>query len=242
MNREVKEIIKEYNDRYKKSSADDLLRFFLDRYAGRTVLATSFGAEDQVLTHMAVAIDPDIEIFTLDTGRLPEETYRVWERTERRYGIGINAYYPDRSALESLVARDGINGFYESIEKRKECCRVRKTEQLKRALDGKAAWITGLRREQSVTRQSAQPVEYDDTFGLIKLNPLIEWSTGDVWRYIRENDIPYNELHDRGYPSIGCAPCTRAVAEGEDIRGGRWWWESPEHKECGLHLRKERAV
>ncbi len=229
--------IKELNERYSESSAEETLEFFLKRFQGKISLATSFGAEDQVLTHMVCAIDPDVEIFTLDTGRLPEETYRVWERTERLYGIKIRPLYPDKDALQRLVSEHGINGFYESIEKRKACCSVRKIEPLKRALKGKEAWITGLRQEQSITRADAKAVEYDEAFGLIKLNPLLEWSTDRVWDYIKRNDIPYNELHDRGYPSIGCAPCTRAVSEGEELRSGRWWWESPEHKECGLHIK-----
>jgi len=233
---------KKYDELYGGRTAEDLLREFLREYKGSIVLATSFGAEDQVLTHMVVSIDPDTEIFTLDTGRVPEETYTVWERTERFYGIKIRPFFPDRTEVERLVADQGINGFYESIEKRKRCCRVRKIEPLRRALENRDVWITGLRREQSVTRQNLAVVERDETFGLIKLNPLLEWSTQQVWDYIKEHNIPYNSLHDRGYPSIGCAPCTRAVKEGEDIRGGRWWWESPEHKECGLHLKKERRV
>ncbi len=227
---------KRYEGRYNGSAPEDLLREFLKEYSGKIVLATSFGAEDQVLTHMVVSIDPQTEIFTLDTGRLPEETYKVWEQTERFYGIKIKPFFPDRAEVEWLVLDQGINGFYESIENRKRCCRVRKIDPLKRALEKREVWITGLRREQSITRQDLTVVEYDETFGLIKLNPLLEWSTKQVWDYIKKHDIPYNSLHDRGYPSIGCAPCTRAVNEGEDIRGGRWWWESPEHKECGLHL------
>ncbi len=227
---------------YDTADPESLLREFLKGHKGKIVLATSFGAEDQVLTHMVVTIDPDTEIFTLDTGRLPEETYSVWERTERLYKIKIRPFFPDRKEVERLVLDQGINGFYESIENRKRCCRVRKIEPLRRALENREVWITGLRREQSITRQDLRVVEYDETFGLIKLNPLLEWSTEQVWDYIKKHNIPYNSLHDRGYPSIGCAPCTRAVNEGEDIRGGRWWWESPEHKECGLHLKPSRNL
>ncbi len=229
-----------YDNRFQNLDPKEILNHFLEEFKGNIALATSFGAEDQVLTHMVCSIDPKCEIFTLDTGRLPEETYRVWERTERRYGIKIVPYYPEREAVEELVLKQGINGFYESIEKRKECCRVRKIEPLKRALKDKRAWITGLRREQSVTRVEAKAIEHDETFGLLKLNPLFGWSTEDVWAYIKAHNIPYNELHEKGYPSIGCEPCTRAVKEGEDIRSGRWWWESPEHKECGLHIKKEK--
>ncbi len=234
----ISEVAAYYNEKFCDSDAEKILEYFLNGYRGKITLATSFGAEDQVLTHMVSAIDPKSEIFTLDTGRLPEETYRVWERTERFYGIKIKPFYPDRNALERLVSEQGINGFYESIEKRKACCRVRKIEPLKRALGGKKVWIAGLRHEQSVTRSDARVVEYDEAFGLIKLNPLLAWSTQEVWDYIKRNNIPYNELHDRGYPSIGCAPCTRAVSEGEELRSGRWWWESPEHKECGLHIKE----
>ncbi len=228
---------KRYENLYDDTAPEAILREFLREYKGKIVLATSFGAEDQVLTHMVLSIDPETEIFTLDTGRLPEETYSIWERTEQLYKTKIRPYFPDRTEVERLVLEQGINGFYESIENRKRCCRVRKIEPLKRALEKREVWITGLRREQSVTRQGLSVVERDETFGLIKLNPLLEWSTEQVWDYIKRHNIPYNSLHDRGYPSIGCAPCTRAVKDGEDIRGGRWWWESPEHKECGLHLK-----
>ncbi|WP_457598589.1 phosphoadenylyl-sulfate reductase [Hydrogenimonas sp.] len=238
--REISIRAEAYNNQFNTSEPEEILRYFLNIYEGTIALATSFGAEDQVLTHICTSIDPECEIFTLDTGRLPEETYRVWERTERLYGIRIRPLVPEQDALERLLREQGINGFYESIEKRKRCCEVRKIDPLRRALAGKDVWITGLRREQSVTRSDAKVVEYDEQFGLIKINPLLGWSTQRVWAYIREHEIPYNELHDRGYPSIGCAPCTRAVAAGEDIRSGRWWWESPEHKECGLHLKKRK--
>ncbi|WP_200763093.1 phosphoadenylyl-sulfate reductase [Nitrosophilus alvini] len=232
------QIAENFNKVYEKENPENVLEYFLKEFSGHIALASSFGVEDQVLTHMVASIDPKTEIFTLDTGRLHEETYRTWEKTEKRYGIKIRAYYPDYNSLEQLVRDQGINGFYESIENRKRCCEVRKIEPLKRALKDKKAWITGLRREQSVTRSDARLIEYDTTFGLIKLNPLFEWKTYEVWEYIRKNDIPYNSLHDRGFPSIGCEPCTRAVKEGEDIRSGRWWWEEPEHKECGLHIKR----
>ncbi len=235
---EILERSRYYSDMFADNDPEKILKYFLKQYSDSITLATSFGAEDQVLTHMAVSIDPKVEIFTLDTGRLPEETYKVWEKTERRYGIKIKPFVPDQESLEQLILQQGINGFYDSIEKRKRCCKIRKIDSLTRALKNKEAWITGLRREQSVTRIGANIVEYDEAFGLLKVNPLIEWSTDQVWDYIKKHNIPYNELHDIGYPSIGCAPCTRAVKEGEDLRSGRWWWESPEHKECGLHLKK----
>jgi phosphoadenosine phosphosulfate reductase len=202
------------------------------------VLASSFGAEDMVLTDLIASHALPIRIFTLDTGRLPEETYALIDRTRERYGIAIDIYMPDARALQRFVRENGVNAFYRSVELRQACCAVRKTEPLARALAAKGAWITGLRRSQSVTRTAVAIEEFDAAHGLLKFNPLVDWSDDDVWMYIREHDVPYNALHDRGYPSIGCAPCTRAVAPGEDIRAGRWWWENPEHKECGLHNRR----
>ncbi len=201
------------------------------------VLASSFGAEDMVLTDLIARHALPIRIFTLDTGRLPEETYALIDRTRERYGLPIDIYTPDTRALQHFVRENGQNAFYRSVELRKACCAVRKTEPLARALVAKGAWITGLRRSQSVTRSDVAVEEFDAAHGLPKFNPLADWSDDDVWRYIRTHGVPYNALHDRGYPSIGCAPCTRAVAPGEDIRAGRWWWEHPEHKECGLHRR-----
>ncbi len=232
--------IEQLNKRFRDESAQDILEYFLSRYRDKIVLSTSFGAEDQVLTDMALNIDQNLEIFTLDTGRLSESTYRVWSKSQLRYGVKIEPFVPDRAELEGLIESDGVYGFYDSIQKRKECCRVRKIEPLKRALKGRQVWITGVRREQSPTRSDMAIVEYDSTFDLIKINPLLEWSTDMIWSYIKEHNTPYNELHDIGYPSIGCEPCTRAVKSGEDIRAGRWWWEEPEHKECGLHSRSSR--
>ncbi|MDP3465188.1 MAG: phosphoadenylyl-sulfate reductase, partial [Sulfuricurvum sp.] len=197
---------------------------------------TSFGAEDQVLTDLLLRQNPQAKIFTLDTGRLAEETYTVMDQTNTKYGIKIDVYFPNAWDIENLYKTQGSNGFKESIENRKMCCHVRKMAPLQRALKGLDVWITGLRRAQSPTRETMRLVEWDKANGLIKLNPLIEWSEEDVWNAIKENNLPYNALHDLGYPSIGCAPCTRAIIEGEDIRAGRWWWENPEHKECGLHL------
>lgn len=225
---------------FEEASIDTVLTHFLQTYKGRIALATSYGAEDQVLTDMIVKIDPISKIFSLDTGRLPEETYALMDQTNRKYGIRAEVFFPDETALEALYKQQGINGFRESIENRKMCCQVRKLDPLRRALSGLEVWITGLRRSQSPTRETMQLVEWDEANALIKLNPLIEWSEEMVWDYIKKHKVPYNVLHDQGYPSIGCAPCTRAICEGEDLRAGRWWWENPEHKECGLHLKKEK--
>jgi phosphoadenosine phosphosulfate reductase len=205
--------------------------------AGDAAFATSFGAEDQVITDLISREKLWLPVFTLDTGRLPEETYQVLDATRRRYGLHVEVLFPQTQAIENMLSLNGPNQFYESVEKRRECCRVRKVEPLSRKLSTVKAWICGLRREQSVTRQGLDLVEWDESFGLFKINPLADASEAWVWEYIRSNDVPYNSLHDRGYPSIGCAPCTRAVQPGGDVRSGRWWWESPEHKECGLHKR-----
>ena len=201
------------------------------------VLASSFGAEDMVLIDLIARDALPIGIFTLDTGRLPEETHALIDRVRDRYGLPVDVFAPDAARLEGFVRANGVNAFYESVELRKACCAIRKTEPLARALAGKAAWITGLRREQSVTRSDVPYEEFDAGHGLPKFNPLVDWTEQDVWAYIRARNVPYNALHDSGYRSIGCAPCTRAVEPGEDVRAGRWWWEDPEHKECGLHRR-----
>lgn len=225
------------NQRFKNESIEFLLGCYLEAHKGKIALASSFGVEDQVLTDILLSLDPTLKIFTLDTGRLSEETYKVMDQTNQKYGIKVEVYCPERSALEALYQMQGINGFKESVENRKACCQVRKMEPLRRALDGLEIWITGLRRAQSPTRETMQLIEWDESNKLIKLNPLIEWDEERVWDYIKTHKVPYNALHDQGYPSIGCAPCTRAIREGEDIRAGRWWWENPEHKECGLHLK-----
>jgi len=203
--------------------------------------ATSLGAEDQVITDLIARAKAEIELFTLDTGRLPEETHRLIQEVRLHYGIAIRAYAPERADVENYIVQHGPNAFYDSIELRKECCRIRKVVPLGRALTGKRAWITGLRREQSVTRADLSVREWDADHKLEKFNPLIDWTTDDVWNYIRRYNVPYNALHDQGYPSLGCAPCTRAITVGEDIRAGRWWWENPETKECGLHFDPAKA-
>ena len=200
--------------------------------------ANSFGAEDMVLTDVIVREQLPIEIFSLDTGRLPVETYELMAETEKEYGIKLKVYFPKHEAVEEYVQTKGINAFYESIDLRKACCYMRKVEPLGRALAGKQAWITGMRAEQAMTRSNLPVQEYDAGNKLEKFNPLSDWTEQEVWAYIRLHDVPYNKLHDAFYPSIGCAPCTRAVAMGEDVRAGRWWWEDPTSKECGLHVKK----
>jgi len=200
--------------------------------------ANSFGAEDMVLTDLICKTTPEIEIFSLDTGRLPDETYQLMQQAMRHYETQIKVYFPDHDMVEEYIRSHGPNAFYESVDLRKRCCFIRKVKPLQRALKGKKAWITGLRREQSPTRDSLPVSEWDEGNQLQKFNPLTDWTEKDVWNYIRNFDVPYNALHDQHYPSIGCAPCTRAIAVGEDIRAGRWWWENPESKECGLHIKK----
>ncbi|WP_253207305.1 phosphoadenylyl-sulfate reductase [Verticiella alkaliphila] len=197
--------------------------------------ASSLAAEDMVLTHAIAQSGATVHVFTLDTGRLPDETLAMIPRVRERYGLALDVVHPDADAVEAHVQAHGAFAFYESLALRKACCGIRKVEPLRRALAGRSAWMTGQRREQAVSRTELALEEHDETFGLYKFNPLAEWSEADVWRAIREFDIPYNPLHDKGYPSIGCDPCTRAVRPGEDPRAGRWWWESSDSKECGLH-------
>ena len=200
--------------------------------------ANSLGAEDMVLTDLIAKHQPDIVMFSLDTGRLPQETYDLMQAVRVRYSVPLNIYFPDAAQVENYVAKNGVNGFYDSVENRKACCHIRKVEPLKRALAGNKAWITGMRRDQAVTRGGLEVSSFDADHSMQKINPLLDWTNDEVWEYIKQNDVPYNKMHDRFYPSIGCAPCTRAVTPGEDIRSGRWWWENPENKECGLHVGK----
>ncbi|MDO7597381.1 MAG: phosphoadenylyl-sulfate reductase [Pseudomonadota bacterium] len=200
-------------------------------------LASSYGAEDMVLMDLICKFAPEIEIFTLDTGRLPKETYEVMQQAKSHYNRKVKVYFPDAMDVEDFVTHQGPNAFYDGVELRKQCCAIRKVKPLKRALAGKKAWLTGMRRTQAVTRSELPVSEWDEGFNLQKFSPLTDWSNGDVWAYIRAFDVPYNALHDQGYASIGCAPCTRGISAGEDIRAGRWWWEHPESKECGLHVK-----
>jgi len=215
----------------------NLLNAAIAEYPSIT-LANSYGAEDMVLTDIIVQEKLAIEIFSLDTGRLPAETYTLMGAVEEHYNIKPIVFFPKHEAVEDYVRTKGINAFYESVELRKACCHMRKVEPLKRALDGKQAWVTGMRAEQATTRASLPTREFDEGNKLEKFNPLSDWTEQEVWVYIRLHKVPYNALHDQFYPSIGCAPCTRAVAIGEDIRAGRWWWEDPNSKECGLHVKK----
>lgn len=231
------EEIKKLNEQFRSSSAQDILSYFIERFGNKIALASSLGAEDQVLTEMVVGIDPQVDIFTLDTGRLFPETYDLIDRTSRKYKKNISVYFPKKKKIQKMVNAKGINLFFESVQNRKECCFNRKIEPLQRAFKGLDVWICGLRASQSITRKDIDVVEWDANNNLLKINPLASWTEEQVWSYINEKSIPYNTLHDKGYPSIGCQPCTRAIEEGEDVRAGRWWWENPDTKECGLHKR-----
>jgi phosphoadenosine phosphosulfate reductase len=201
--------------------------------------ANSLGSESVVLTDLIWSAVPQIEIFSIDTGRLYPETYELIERLQRRYGRALRIYYPDAAALENWVGEHGINGFRDGLEQRRGCCATRKVEPFRRAISGRNAWVTGIRRGQSASRALAAPVEWDREYGLHKVSPLLEWSENEIWEYIRKKRLPYNTLHDSGFPSIGCAPCTRAVQAGEHERSGRWWWERNDSRECGLHPRRQ---
>jgi phosphoadenosine phosphosulfate reductase len=231
---------KEINSLLEGASAKEILQYFIKNFKDKMVFTSSLGAEDQAVTDIMCKIDKDVNIATLDTGRLFPETYKLIDETNAFYGIKMDVFFPNQKDVEDMVREKGINLFYNSIEDRKRCCRIRKIDSLERALEGMDVWITGLRREQSVTRTDLQAVEYDEAHDLIKVNPLIDWTEEGLWEYIRENNIPYNKLHDNEYPSIGCEPCTRQVKQGEDVRAGRWWWETPEQKECGLHVKSEK--
>lgn len=226
--------IKELIQRIEKLSIEETMRLLGDLFPNEVIFSTSFGQEDQVITQKIAKNKLPIEIFTLDTGRLFYETYDLWSKTIVKYGVSVKPYYPNTAAVEDLVSSNGINGFYQSVENRKSCCYVRKVEPLKRALQGNKVWITGLRAEQSPNRQNMQLLEWDEGNQILKYNPLLHWSMEEMLGYIKEEGIPYNTLHDKGFVSIGCAPCTRAIMPGEDARAGRWWWEASQ-KECGLH-------
>lgn len=220
-------------------SPQEVVKWALDTFKEKIALASSFSAEDVAIIHMMVQVNPKARIFTLDTGRLNQETYDVMDKIREKYGARIEVMFPQREAVEQMVREKGLNLFYHSIENRKLCCGIRKVEPLGRALASLDAWITGLRREQVVTRAAVKKVDFDPTQrGIVKVNPLADWTWQQTMDYVKENGIPYNVLHDQGYPSIGCAPCTRAIKPGEDFRAGRWWWEQPEQKECGLHVAK----
>ncbi|MDC0036729.1 phosphoadenylyl-sulfate reductase [bacterium] len=224
------------NKQYKNASLEEVLTYAIDTFKNKCVLASSLGLEDQLLTYHFLKRNPKARIFVLDTGRLHQETYNTITQTMNQYRFNYEIYYPDTDAVEKMISKKGPNSFYESIENRKECCNIRKTEPLKRVLKTASAWITGLRRDQSITRKDMLLFEEDKTFGILKINPLINWTYQDIWEHIKKYKIPYNMLHDKGFPSIGCDPCTRAIKPEEDIRAGRWWWEDESQKECGLHI------
>ena len=215
---------------------EEQLFFLATKYAGKIAFSTSFGQEDQVITDIIFKNKVPIEVFTLDTGRLFEETYQLWQKTEEKYGQKIKAFFPEKLEVENMLNEKGVFSFYESLENRKECCNIRKVIPLKRALQHVDLWITGLRAEQSVTRTELELLEKNSIFDVIKFNPLLNWSLDQTITHLHENNVPYNSLHDKGFVSIGCAPCTRPIKPGEDIRDGRWWWESKDKKECGLHI------
>ncbi|HXG53616.1 MAG TPA: phosphoadenylyl-sulfate reductase [candidate division Zixibacteria bacterium] len=225
-------------------AAEEVVEQALHRFSPDIALACSFQAEESILIDMMHrSRGPAFRVFTLDTGRLDQETYDCMEAMRARYGIEIEVFFPDFAGIEAMVRQHGVNLFFRSVAHRRLCCSVRKVEPLKRALKGLRAWMTGLRREQAPARSALRKLEIDrDHGGILKINPLVDWTTERVWRYIRENGVPYNRLYDRGYASIGCAPCTRAVGFGEELRAGRWWWEPPEGKECGLHAGSEQAT
>jgi phosphoadenosine phosphosulfate reductase len=222
----------------------EIVTWALARFSPRVGLACSFQAEESVLIDLMHRVrGADFRLFTLDTGRLNQETYDCMDAIRERYGVQIEVFFPEATGVEKMVRENGLNLFYNSVELRKLCCGIRKVEPLNRALKNLDAWMTGLRREQAVTRVDVRKVELDKDHGdIVKVNPLVDWSYDDVWEYIRKNNLPYNRLHKQGYPSIGCAPCTRAVRPGEDLRAGRWWWENPNTKECGLHVNAETKV
>ena len=227
--------------RFRNATAEDILDAALRAFHPRLAFACSLGLEDVVLLDLVWRRASRPRVFTLDTGRLGQETYDTLAALRARYGIPIEVYFPRTEAVEALLAAKGPNSFYQSLENRQECCRIRKVEPLGRALAGTSAWLTGLRREQAFHRGDLEPFEWDEANGgLVKVNPLVHWSLDRIWAYVRAHDVPYNPLSDQGYPSIGCAPCTRAVQPGEDARSGRWWWERPESRECGLHHRPPR--
>ena len=221
-------------------SIPDALQYFAALHPGQVTFSSSFSFEDQVITHYILSNNLPVTIFTLDTGRLFPETYSVWSRTNERYNTQVKAYYPQADLIEEFVSEKGPNSFYESVDNRKGCCFIRKVEPLRRALAGNKVWITGLRAEHSPERHDLQQVEWDPTNDIIKFHPILNWNTDETKAFINKHNIPYNILHDRGFVSIGCQPCTRAIQPGEDFRAGRWWWEDDSKKECGLHVHLQK--
>ncbi|MGE4586270.1 MAG: phosphoadenylyl-sulfate reductase [Mangrovibacterium sp.] len=230
-----KDLAEQFSAAFKGKDPVETLQELVGRFGGKTVFTTSFGLEDQVVGDMIFKNKLPVRVVTLDTGRLFEETYKVFNRTLEKYGEPIRVYYPDAESLEAFVSEKGPNSFYLSVENRKICCRIRKVEPLRRALKGADCWVTGLRASQSDNREHMALFEWDEAFDVLKYNPLLSWSLEDCRGYVRAGQVPYNVMHDKGFVSIGCAPCTRAIKPGEDFRAGRWWWEDNSKKECGLH-------
>ena len=229
--------IEEAAEKLEKATAQEVVQWAANRFGSKIALASSFGAEDVALIDIIAKIDKNIKVFTLDTGRLHQETYNIIDAVREKYGVAVDVYFPKGDKVEELENKNGVNSFYRSVELRTLCCQIRKGEPLKRALSGLDAWITGLRKDQASSRASIKKVELDTVNGnIVKVNPLRDWTSEQVWSYIRENQVPYNKLFDQGYTSIGCAPCTRPTKPGEDPRAGRWWWETTT-KECGLHYK-----
>ena len=238
MNLDIKSEIPQLLNQIEGLDIEQSIKLLADKFPQKAVFSTSFSVEDQVISHVILQNKIPVDIFTLDTGRIFPETYSVWSSTNERYHTQIKAYTPDFKNLESYITAKGPNAFYESVENRKQCCHIRKVEPLKRALNGQQLWITGLRAEHSAARQDLQILEWDEGHQLIKFHPLLHWSTEEVKQFITKNNVPYNTLQDKGFVSLGCAPCTRAIKPGEDFRAGRWWWEDDSKKECGLHENK----
>lgn len=234
--------LKKNQNHFESMSLTNLIQQLVDDFGLTLTLASSLGVEDQLLTHVLLKHQAKSRIFVLDTGRLPQETYDVMQITMAKYQFHYDVYCPDAQELEQFLKKEGPNSFYESVEKRKACCYVRKVAPLQKALMSANIWITGLRQAQSVTRQGLKVLEWDEQHRILKVNPLLHWSDEAVWKQIKTEQIPYNVLHDKGYPSIGCAPCTRPIKDGEDSRAGRWWWESAEGRECGLHIKKKESM
>jgi phosphoadenosine phosphosulfate reductase len=229
--------LKELSSRLNGKTIAESLNELVDIFPGKVVFTTSFGTEDQVLSHIIFKKNIPVDVITLDTGRLFPETYKLFSETIAKYNKKIKVYFPDHEDVETMVTEKGPYSFYESKESRMECCRLRKVVPLKRALEGKSCWITGIRSAQSDNRSQMSDLEYDEDKQIFKYHPLFDWSFEDVEDFIRDNDVPYNSLHDKGYVSIGCEPCTRAVIKGQDYRSGRWWWEHDGQKECGCHIK-----
>lgn len=227
--------IEKFKKAIESSTPQEVLSFVAQNFEGKAIFSTSFGWEDQVISDMIFSADLGVKVFTLDTGRMFTETYFTWSRTLEKYQKPIHTFYPDKEKLQEMVTKKGPSSFYESVENRKECCGIRKVEPLNRALEGYKIWVTGIRADQSVNREDMAWVEWDAAHQLIKVHPLFFWTLDQVKDYVNEKNVPYNPLHDKGFPSIGCQPCTRAVQPGEDFRAGRWWWEDASKKECGLH-------